>query len=813
MNDPPDPTMQERSNHSEVIPLRPLTTLHTGGAAAVARAFDEEFQKALFAALDAALQSTDDYLFNLADKSLSSMQQNTHFDSMRTLRLQRMSINSLFATRVRTSFEALLKGKLLPSQHAEGGGPRNSSAELSLVETDALEESLAVVSLVDRCYSAFARPLHALHQRVGHALSLSQVNDSNNPAAPAQLAAAAAQAFSPADLPVDVRLIFFKHLERHWLGMLGPFYDRANRLLAEAGILPELRYQVGRNPAVGKAHSGNPADLMAGNMDPSYSSHASNYGADPAAPGSLDAEVSPVLAELLRLLGGGQNAPIAPGYATPQVGSFARYANSNPGGASAAPVIDPQALMNALSMLQAEHLVSAANAEMNTEQTRAQVLQRARGLVGGDAASSLRHFDETALNLVGMLFDYAIEDRNLPGELKSLLSRLQIPYLKVALVDPTFVARKDHPARALLDDLATAAVGWSASTDRDRSLYLAIESLVRSVITDFDQDIGVFERARSQLDEVLNGQRRRADVAEKRTTEAARGRERLEQAQKATAHELLQRVEGKSMPARLRDLLTKRWSNYLVMTHLRNGQDSAQWKDAMRVVEVLADAPRRIAEEPTPGDAMAEVEHILKHGLIALGLHTEDIDELWSGIAELLNAEIEKSQLGADPIRALVSPAAVRPIESVTLSNPLPSAAQSVPVVDSSAADNLEIHFGSGNDEVVYTPETAAVQNLPSAPSDDAASATVLKFKPGIWMEFLHADGSSERSKLLWVSTVRSQYLFVNRNGVKSGEYSSQELVELINAGHLQILEGVGLVDRALNAIVRKLRGTKGGAN
>lgn len=812
MNDPPDPTMQERSHHAEVIPLRPPTLSHTGGAAAVARAFDEEFQKGLFASLDAALQSTDDYLFDLADKSVSSMQQNTHFDSMRTLRLQRMSINSLFATRVRASLDGLLSGKLPNSQHGDGSGPRDSSAELSLVETDALEESLAVVSLVDRCYAAFARPLHALHQRVGQALSLSQVNGSNNPAAPAQLAAAAAQAFAPADLPVDVRLIFFKHLERHWLGLLGPLYDRANRLLAEAGILPELRYQVGRNPSVGRAPSSHPNEPMAGNADTGYSGQTGAYANDPALPGNPDGEVAPVLAELLRLLGGGaQNVPTGPNYGVPQVGSFARYPGA-PGGAATSPVIDPQALMNALSMLQAEHL-GGANAELNTEQTRAQVLQRARGLVGGDAASSLRHFDETALNLVGMLFDYAIEDRHLPGELKSLLSRLQIPYLKVALVDPTFVARKDHPARALLDDLATAALGWSASTDRDRSLYLAIESLVRSVITDFDQDIGVFDRARKQLDELLNGQRRRADVAEKRTTEAARGRERLEQAQKATALELLQRVDGKSMPSRLRDLLTKRWSNYLVMTHLRNGQDSVQWKDAIRVVEMLADAPRRIAEETTSGEAMAEVEQILKHGLIALGLHEEDIDELWSGIAELLNAESEKGQLEVASTPGEAAPTAKSSISPAPPAQPSPGAIQALPSNDPPIIDHLEIRFGTGSNEVVYTPETTALQAPAPLPGDDAASVTVQKFKPGIWMEFLRADGSSERSKLLWVSTVRSQYLFVNRNGVKSGEYSAEDLANLLNAGQLQVLEGVGLVDRALNAIVRKLRGSKASAN
>jgi len=85
----------------------------------------------------------------------------------------------------------------------------------------------------------------------------------------------------------------------------------------------------------------------------------------------------------------------------------------------------------------------------------------------------------------------------------------------------------------------------------------------------------------------------------------------------------------------------------------------------------------------------------------------------------------------------------------------------------------------------------------------------VRQLKPGAWVEFVLAADARERLKLLWVSAVRSQYLFVNRNGIKSGEYGAAELAELIRSGRAHLLEESGLVDRALNAIVRKLRGGK----
>ncbi|MCC6373256.1 MAG: DUF1631 family protein, partial [Moraxellaceae bacterium] len=42
------------------------------------------------------------------------------------------------------------------------------------------------------------------------------------------------------------------------------------------------------------------------------------------------------------------------------------------------------------------------------------------------------------INLVSMLFDFILDDDYLPMAMKALLGRLQIPLLKVAIIDKTF---------------------------------------------------------------------------------------------------------------------------------------------------------------------------------------------------------------------------------------------------------------------------------------------------------------------------------------------------------------------------------------
>jgi hypothetical protein len=55
-----------------------------------------------------------------------------------------------------------------------------------------------------------------------------------------------------------------------------------------------------------------------------------------------------------------------------------------------------------------------------------------------------------------MLFEFILEDRNLPPQMQVLLARLQIPYLKAAILDRKMFAHRQHPARRLLDGLADA---------------------------------------------------------------------------------------------------------------------------------------------------------------------------------------------------------------------------------------------------------------------------------------------------------------------------------------------------------------------
>ncbi|MEO8011413.1 MAG: DUF1631 family protein, partial [Dokdonella sp.] len=76
-------------------------------------------------------------------------------------------------------------------------------------------------------------------------------------------------------------------------------------------------------------------------------------------------------------------------------------------------------------------------------------------------------------------------------------------------------------------------------------------------------------------------------------------------------------------------------------------------------------------------------------------------------------------------------------------------------------------------------------------------------------VEFVEEGGNRERAKLSWISPISSKYLFVNRRGLKVCDKTVNALAVELRRGTALVLEEVPLFDRALDAIVERLRQTQ----
>lgn len=730
-------------------------------------------QQRLGTLVDGLYGAVDDALFDLAERAGNSLQQSRFFEGMREIRRQRQRAQMVWLDLVAKNLARLERNeKPKPRRNVTRAGD-----DLSLVESAELEENLAIVAMGDKAIVRLNRSLYALERRLSQLFGGRAIDSENNALGPRLLSESFGESLEELDLAVEVRLIVLKLFERHVLGRLEHFYDEVNALLVQQGVMPELRYQLpGRNG--GGADTGNYRRTApqtggeGGSAGPSPSSRGAFV--EPSADDAEQSQLHALLSELTQLLQA-RRATDATGLAPGMV----------PGGYSAAPAPSAREMLNALSLLQSEILGRGAvsGEPQSSAALKHALMDQVRALSGGLRPAGLGGHEDL-IDIVGMIFDYAVQDRNLPAPIAALLGRLQIPYLKVALIDRSFIARHDHPARNLLDELANSAIGWTEESDRDGRLVGQIRSIVERLQRDFEDDIGLFQRLGDEFRAFLETNRRRAELSERRATETARGRERLDIAQRTAAQAIMARVGGRDLPVNVREFLTRRWSNFLVLTHLRHGEDSKEWAQAVRFIDDLAwsvepkldESERRRVEILRP-----ELESMFRQGMQALGLHAHLTEELWAGV-EAIHVQL------VDPRRQQSAPTSA-----------------ATPLVE-----EVSIRFAStrpGEEIVISQEDLLATSEQRGAPTpDDGWLEMARALKAGTWMEFIKDDGSRERAKLLWISTIRALYLFVNRNGVKIAEKSDRELAAELKQHRAVILEQVALVDRALDEIVRRLR-------
>ena len=176
--------------------------------------------------------NTDDTLFELADRAQSDTYQEMYFDSMRAIRLHREHIESHFIQsfigNFNTAFEADTEVAITAS----------SQDPYALLDQDELEMSVAVSAIVSKFTGEFSLPILQLTKRLDHLTKNQTISEHNNPFGPHALSTAFANALTRLEINIKVHIIMMKLFERFVMEGLGPIYERANRTLIEAGVLP-----------------------------------------------------------------------------------------------------------------------------------------------------------------------------------------------------------------------------------------------------------------------------------------------------------------------------------------------------------------------------------------------------------------------------------------------------------------------------------------------------------------------------------------------------------------------------------------------
>jgi len=753
-------------------------------------------QKRINGLVSTLFENVDDALFDLAERAGSNAIQTEYFDGMREVRKKRQLVERVFQEQAAKNLGEFAEGKLKSvkpevTQQVSGG--------LSLVDDTELEESLAVTSMVAKAENRLQRSLYQINQRLGVIIGGGKVEDANNPIGPAVLGQAFRGAVRELQVNVQVKLIIYKLFDRYVMAGLEPLYEEVNIELIRAGVLPQIRHVLPQGsrpmPPPSGAYGGVPGGAgMQGSMQGASYPGAPYYD---NASAELQAELYNTLRSLLASRHGGRGG-----------GEYA-------GGGGAAPGLSPTELLSALTILQNQTMGvqsradTVADAAQAVQQLKQELLEQVHKLSGETKPHHVSSADEDTIDLVGMLFEFILQDRNLPAQIQALLGRLQIPYLKVAILDRHMFAQKTHPARRLLDALADAGKSWSEESDKDHRLQDRIRQVVEAILSDFDDDVTVFERELASFGGFMEQYHKRAEIAEQRAAEATRGREKLQDARRTAAREILQRIEERNLPPVVHAVLSRPWANYLVLTLLRQGENSDEWKSALRFADefVWSALPKTNDLERTRLRALLpQLEKALRHGLATVAYHDNDVKQLMQELSQfyqrLLDGEKVEVKTAKEVIAAGAASAIPHAHEPAQAAAPAPEVAAPTPPATQSPVEEIVLNSGAGDEP---SPEENYAE-------DDEFLKTAREIKVGTWLEFADAQGNRERAKLSWISPISSKYLFVNRRGLKVCDKTVFALAAELRRGSTIVLEEVPLFDRALDAIVARLRTAQAGA-
>jgi hypothetical protein len=701
-----------------------------------------------------AFEHVDDALFDLAEKAENNAAQMHYFDGMRDVRKRRPTVERNFLAAINRDLGELVHPQQRPS--ATASSPPGS-VELSLVADNELEESLAITSMISKNESRLARDLFTVNQRLSVICGGHKIDDASNPVAPAILAQAFRRALHELTADMRVKLIIYKLFDRYVLSSLEELYQEINAELVRAGVLPQLRPEVPHNANAGTGAKTRVADAT-------------------QAPTSDEAgDIPSDLLQTLHALFSARREPVGNGIGAG--GDIGMRSMSN------GPLPSANELLGALSVLQSQIASAgplpqaqpndAADLGREVMQLKGQLLTQI-GALRGERPPQVATIDEDTIDLVGMLFEFILEDRNLPAQMQVLLARLQIPYLKAAILDRKMFAHRQHPARRLLDGLAEQAKSWSEESDRDHRLHEKVKSIVEQLLHDFDDDMGIFDRLLIDLQQFQEINRRRSELAEQRVAESTQGREKLEQARRRAAREILDRIGDRKLPPMLHSVLSRAWANHLVLTILRQGESSPEFRSALHFVDDFI-ASTRLGTDPGNRQLLRQmlpgIERSLRLGLANVAFQEQDIERLLGQLQAYYRQQLGETVAVDEDTPAQVIPDSIQPIAE----------------------------RGSMLDE-------HAIDDTVTVPPDSPEWQLVQALQPGTWLEFALAGEAMTRAKLSWISPMSGRYLFVNRRGLKVADYAPHELAVLLADGHAHVLAANALFDRAMTAIVDKLQ-------
>lgn len=673
-----------------------------------------------------------DALLNLSEQTVRPNESTLSFDAFNRLRINGDVFNQALGRRLSELFEQATRS-LDNSDHVVS---EESEADLSLVSFEEMENKVLLSNISQALELEVSDLLEALNLRIGWIYGKDQMLTAENPFRPEIFVRAIYDAWCKIDPVAESHRVVLRLLGPELFLPLKPVLQSINDALVEQSILPDLTEAYRLKKSQNK------------------------IGVPPSkAPKQNPSRYNKIRDWLLSRKGGNKQTPAEGGEDLNIPDLFAPVTEGGSWGDNTISVKVGPRLFGYLSALQHQIDQLEASGESFDLFEGASTLRKVKEQA---PPGTLTHIDENTIELLAKIFDYVFLEQDLPDEMKRLIAKLQIPLLKAALLDKKFFIEDKHPARCLIDTLAKSGKIWDQNKGYDDPLYKMVEQIVTRVHKEFDQQMGLFSDAVSNLESFLNAEQKLSESVLAEPIAEALRQEKMRLAREAAEEDVAVRIETGEVAGFVEGFLETQWTRILTLAHSVKEQKPDVLSKALVAMDDLIWSVKPKTSPEQRKELITRLPSILamlNAWLNAIKWHDPERVTFFSSLAERHAALVR--------VQAELSPR--HQIETA------------VNIAQKASERRLSRRFKQ-EQENRFDEFTQLVEDI----------------QPGCWMDFMRSNGKMAKFKLTWISPHRGRFIFTNRMGQDPFSYSAEELVQAMRERKANLVPEESIVDRAL---------------
>lgn len=674
------------------------------------------------------LIDADNQLFALTKSSEQAENYNHYFNSMRILRAERNNIGQRFAQ----SLSAHIKA----SRNAD-----IDSASDHIHKLVPEKRKQAIAMLHDK-----AAKLHktSITRLEGQLLELSsQTNSSIHPKAiiPNNFCDAYLASMSELELDEDIDDILFELFDADFVSRLDLLYDAVSKLLEQNGIYNTQEQQSDELEIIDE-----PDDLDSPDIIDDH--EANNETTDD------QEDVSKIINDFIH---GDDEDNKRQSRSAPASKQF--YGRDD--------II--QALTNTQLTYQPQY-VAGEKTRVTTDDFKMSLLNSMAKLRPGTSMRSVAAIDAKTIDFVEMVFDAFMDDSNISSVIKNLLLRMQIPIIKLAMLDNKLFQNRKHPGRNVLDKIAHIGIGIDST---DNTLFQTLELIVQQLLQSYDKNIISFQTALTSLNRLHVNETENQNEKEKLTQKKIL----QEHGRQIVLIELQYHVKDNYIPQQIQPLILKHWATLMLYRYLQHGNESDEWNEAITLLKLLVNSLQPINDQNQwfyLNNSYQELSQRIEELLFETKQDQSKLTESIEHLVKIFTEMLEQSEYKPDE-----------------------------PEFDESAFDTITLEQLTNQ-----ISSDATITPMQEEADQNRQKLTLLPsyVKPGGWYEIFVSDDSAKRRLKLSVIIMEDACLvFVDRLGVKVLDKDAEVFAEELEQGKSAFLADDSIFDNALSRVIGHL--------